>query len=654
MKSCFLLLTIGILSIAGVRVAAQNPVIGGQFAADPTARVFEGKMYVFPSHDIPAPEGQRQDWFCMEDYHVFSSEDLVNWTDHGVIVAQDKVPWVKPDSYAMWAPDCVYKDGTYYFYFPAAPANAERGFAVGVATAERPEGPYHCEQQPIKGVMGIDPCVLVDDDGRAYIYWSGMGIRGARLKDNMKELADPLTKQTLPQAGSIEIGGQAMEGLPEGFKEGPFAFKRDGHYYLTFPWVRKEGGTETLAYAMSDNPLGPWTFKGLIMEEHENGCWTNHHSIVHYKGQWYLFYHHNDYSPSFDKLRSVCIDRLSFRPDGTIVEVKPTLRGVGVIPATALIQVDRFGEAGNGVTIAYNDTLQPFHGWHAKLPAKDSWLRFADVDFSSLRADAYAVVRVKAKANTEMSLRSGKKLLARIPIKVITERGQFRRDQSNQWLTLTAPLEYLPKGVADIVVRCEDKDVDIDCIQFRNRPDYFTAVPLGRNPLSPDSAGFIRRWSLLEPISYEVRSNIILTDSYLKDMMVRELPKVNSKKGKWHVMDSNTFNVRLFRFAEQTGCEPYNSLFWGETTIVCPQELTNVRLAAGSNGASCWWLNGEAVLTLEGDRRMVEDDGMSQRLTLKKGSNVLRFCLVNGPGLSDLCVRFVNEKGKPVTYYFIP
>ena len=253
-----------------------------------------------------------------------------------------------------------------------------------------------------------------------------------------------------------------------------------------------------------------------------------------------------------------------------------------------------------------------------------------------------------------MSLRSGKKLLARIPIKVITERGQFRRDQSNQWLTLTAPLEYLPKGVADIVVRCEDKDVDIDCIQFRNRPDYFTAVPLGRNPLSPDSAGFIRRWSLLEPISYEVRSNIILTDSYLKDMMVRELPKVNSKKGKWHVMDSNTFNVRLFRFAEQTGCEPYNSLFWGETTIVCPQELTNVRLAAGSNGASCWWLNGEAVLTLEGDRRMVEDDGMSQRLTLKKGSNVLRFCLVNGPGLSDLCVRFVNEKGKPVTYYFIP
>ena len=636
------------------RAAAQNPITGGQYAADPTARVFEGRMYVFPSHDIPAPEGQRQDWFCMEDYHVFSSDDLVNWTDHGVIVTQNRVPWVKPDSYAMWAPDCVYRDGTYYFYFPAAPAGAGRGFAVGVATAERPEGPYRCEEQPIRGVTGIDPCVLVDDDGRAYIYWSGMGIRGARLKDNMKELADPLTRQAMPQGGTVETGGQAMEGLPEGFKEGPFVFRHDGHYYLTFPWVRKEGGTETLAYAMSDNPLGPWTFKGLIMEEHGNGCWTNHHSIVQYKGQWYLFYHRNDYSPSFDKLRSVCIDRLSFRRDGTIVEVKPTLRGVGVTPATALIEADRYSEAGSGVAIAYNDTLQPFRGWHARLAAKGAWLRYADVDFSGLRAGAYAVVRVRAKANTAISLRSGKKLLARIPVTVITERGQFRRDQSSQWLTLTAPLAYLPKGVADIAVRCEDKEVDIDCIQFRNRPDYFTTVPSGRLPLYPDSAGFIRRWSLREPVPYEVRSNIMLSDSFLKDMVARELPKADSKKGKWHVVDSNTFNIRLFRFAEQAGCEPYNSLFWGETTIVCPFEQANVRLAAGSNGASCWWLNGKPVLTLDGDRRMVEDDGMSQRLTLKSGLNVLRFCLVNGPGLSDVCARFVDKKGNPVTHYFIP
>ena len=102
---------------------AQNPIIRDQFTADPTARVFNNKVYLYPSHDIMPPAGQRQDWFCMEDYHVFSSENLTDWTDHGVIVTQNKVPWVKPNSYSMWAPDCVYKDGKYYFYFPSNPGH---------------------------------------------------------------------------------------------------------------------------------------------------------------------------------------------------------------------------------------------------------------------------------------------------------------------------------------------------------------------------------------------------------------------------------------------------------------------------------------------------------------------------------------------------
>ena len=100
---------------------AQNPIIRDQFSADPTARVFNNKVYVYPSHDIVPPDGQRQDWFCMEDYHVFSSENLTDWTDHGMIVTQNKVPWVRPDSYSMWAPDCIERNGKYYFYFPSAP-----------------------------------------------------------------------------------------------------------------------------------------------------------------------------------------------------------------------------------------------------------------------------------------------------------------------------------------------------------------------------------------------------------------------------------------------------------------------------------------------------------------------------------------------------
>ena len=165
--------------------SAQNPIISGQFTADPTARVFNGKMYLYPSHDIPSPIEKLKDWFCMPDYHVFSSSNLRDWEDHGVIVSQDKVPWVQDGSYTMWAPDCVCKDGRYYFYFPAAPKGEEKGFGVGVAVADHPEGPFMPMWKPIDGIHGIDPCVLIDHDGQAYIYWAGMGLHMAKLKSNM-------------------------------------------------------------------------------------------------------------------------------------------------------------------------------------------------------------------------------------------------------------------------------------------------------------------------------------------------------------------------------------------------------------------------------------------------------------------------------------
>ena len=160
-----------LLTITSVAVGAQNPIIRDQYTADPTARVFNGRMYLYPSHDIVSPVEPEKKWFSMEDYHVFSSDNLTDWTDHGVIVTQNKVPWVQRDSYAMWAPDCVEKDGRYYFYFPAAPRGKERkGFGVGVAVAQHPEGPFMPMWRPIEGLHGIDPCVLIDPkDGKAYI-----------------------------------------------------------------------------------------------------------------------------------------------------------------------------------------------------------------------------------------------------------------------------------------------------------------------------------------------------------------------------------------------------------------------------------------------------------------------------------------------------
>ena len=682
-------------------VAAQNPIIRDQFTADPTARVFNNKVYLYPSHDIVPPAGQRQDWFCMEDYHVFSSENLTDWTDHGVIVTQNKVPWVRPDSYSMWAPDCVYRNGKYYFYFPSAPAAGRGGFAVGVAIADNPEGPFIPEPEPIKGINGIDPCVLQASDGNAYIFW-GNG-RCAKLKENMKELADDTPKETV-KWGNREVemmGVNCLKDLPNRQAEGPFAFEYNGNYYLTYPYVREK--TEVLGYAMSKHPMGPYEYKGLIMAEQPNGCWTNHHSIVNYKGQWYLFYHHNYLSPNDDKRRSACIEKLYFNADGTIQEVKQTMRGVGINKATEKIEIDRYSSASSDVTTAFIDTVNTFRSYQATLPKKGSWLCYKDVDFSVVN-DGYLVISAKASDDTEFCIREKTatgKVLARFKMTVRPPEqpagaaanpmmSRFRRDLRNQWLTQTAALEYTPKGVTDLVITNEGNGaVSVDWVQFKNRPKYFSAVTTPS--AQPDDEGFIRRWLLLEPIDKPNSGNTVFTDSYLREHFNREyfkgqqtiVPK-NGQKVKavfkqeqapagfgrgaqqtpegpqvktvtqnltWHALDSENFNVKLFRFAEKWGTKVYGVLFWAVTIIDCDEAIENVRLAVGSNSASMWWLNGEEALLLSGDRRMVKDDAMSKRITLKKGRNILRGAIINGPGMSDFCVRFLDEKGNPVKNY---
>lgn len=189
---------------------------------------------------------------------------------------------------------------------------------------------------------------------------------------------------------------------------------------------------------------------------------------------------------------------------------------------------------------------------------------------------------------------------------------------------------------------------------------YFS--PATTDAATPDNDGFIRRWMLLEPIDKPNRSNTVFTDSYLREAFYTEyfkeqftlLPKdgqkvkVGKQKLTWHAMDSKLFNIKLFRLATGLNKQMYGVLFWAVTVIDSPQEQT-VRLAVGSNSASMWWLNGEEAVLLSGDRRMVKDDCTSARLTLKQGRNVLRGAVINGPGMSDFCVRFIDEKGNAVT-----
>jgi hypothetical protein len=424
---------------------ADNPLILDQFTADPTARVFDGKIYVYPSHDILAAEGKgRPGWFCMEDYHVFSSENLLDWEDHGVIVSQTSAPWVDSKSYSMWAPDCVERDGKYYFYFPARGTGGRRGSSIGVAIADRPSGPFKPEPKPIEGVVGIDPNVFIDKDGQAYLLYSLNKIFVAKLKPNMVELDSPV---------------QVYDNLPtKGLVEGPFMFERNGVYYLTYPHV--ENKTERLEYAIGDNPLGPFKVKGVIMDESASGCWTNHHSIVPYNDQWILFYHDKDLSPGFDKARSIRADYLSFNDDGTIQKVTPTLRGVGVADARRKLQVDRYSATSEtGVSAAFLNDANKQEGWKIALAGQGAWVRYDRVDFDG-EPPKTVTVRAASTEGGQLEIRQDAAdgpVLARVTI-----------EPGASWAELSGELTDAPAGVHNLIVSTpEAGNVDVDWVSFR-------------------------------------------------------------------------------------------------------------------------------------------------------------------------------------------
>ena len=430
-------------SRGGTFVTGTNPVITGLFSADPTARVFEDKIYLYPSHDIPTVNyNGEQPWFCMSDYHVFSSEDLTHWTDHGNIVDQKDVPWGNPTANSMWAPDCVEKDGKYYFYFPNAPARGRGfGFGIGVAVSDTPYGPFTIDENTVQGTGGIDPCAFKDDDGTIYLIWSGMGLRGGKLKDNMKEIDGE--------------GVRLDEAFPRGQTEGPFMFKRNGKYYLTYPWVREQGGTECLAYGMSDSPLGPYEFKGVFMDESPTKCWTNHHSFVEFKGQWYLFYHHNDFSPDFDKNRSVRVDKVSFNEDGTIVPVIPTWRGVGYFQASDELNVDRYSEI-EGATVDYLDQYNYFAGWKTIFAKAGDKVRFNEVDFGR-KAPKKVQLRVKVEKGAVL--------------RISTVGGKRDMDvtlgpTNGEWAVAEAPFKPKVTGMKDVTVELVSGAAEVDWVSF--------------------------------------------------------------------------------------------------------------------------------------------------------------------------------------------
>lgn len=317
--------------------AISAPLVKHMYTADPSAHVFNDRIYIYPSHDIETntPLNDDGDHFAMSDYHVFSlDESLDVVTDHGVALDVKEVKWAERQ---MWAPDAAEKDGKYYLYFPAK--NAQGIFHIGAAVADKPEGPFSAEASHIEGTFSIDPAVFQDDDSD-YLYFGGIwggqlqkwtrGEFGAddypsddapALMPKMAKLADDMVSLAEP-ARDVVIVDDKGHPLTAGdterrYFEGPWVHKHNGVYYFSY----STGDTHKIVYATSDSPYGPFTYQGVILEPVLG--WTTHHSIVQYKGKWYLFYHDSSLSGGQTHLRSIKMAELHHNGDGSIATIRP-------------------------------------------------------------------------------------------------------------------------------------------------------------------------------------------------------------------------------------------------------------------------------------------------------------------------------------------
>lgn len=304
------------------------------YMADPSAHVFDGKIYIYPSHDVDAgiPENDNGDHFDMHDYHVFSMEDIDGEiVDHGEVLSVKTIPWAGRQ---LWDSDVAYKDGKYYLYFSLKDKNDV--FHIGVAVSEKPEGPFVAEKHPIPGSFSIDPCAFKDDDDNYFLYFGGLWggqlqryrnnkaiecgqepaddepalcARVVKLSDDMLHFAEePRDVLLIDKDGTpIKAGNHDRR-----FFEASWMHKYNGKYYFSY----STGNTHLLCYAIGDNPYGPFVYQGVILTPVVG--WTTHHSIVEFKGKWYLFHHDSVPSGGRTWLRSMKVIELEYNDDGTI------------------------------------------------------------------------------------------------------------------------------------------------------------------------------------------------------------------------------------------------------------------------------------------------------------------------------------------------
>ncbi len=355
--------------------SADNPIVQTCYTTDPAPMVYGDRLYVYTGHDE-----DKADFFWMQEWRVYSTDDMVNWTDHGSPLAIEDFSW--GDDRA-WAPQCVERNGKFYLYVPIH-SKLSGTMAIGVAVGDSPVGPF-------KDAIGkpladgswdyIDPTVFIDDDGQAYLYWGNPEIYYVKLNDDMISYSGEIMKVEQTVEGFGAPGPKLRkegEKYKDNYTEGPWFYKRNGKYYLLYA---AGGVPEHIAYSMSDSPEGPWEYMGEIMPLTDTGSFTNHCGVVDYKGKSYFFYHTGKLPGGGGFARSVAVEQFEYNPDGTFPVIMPTGKGVPAVDA-----LNPYGRI-EAETMAWSQgvSTEPnaFTGVYVSDVHDGDYIRLANVNFMS-------------------------------------------------------------------------------------------------------------------------------------------------------------------------------------------------------------------------------------------------------------------------------
>lgn len=314
-------LLVGMLTVAALAVPAalaaparaDNPIVQTIYTADPAPMVHDGRLYVYTTHD---EDGST--WFTMRDWRVYSTTDMANWTDHGSPMSLATFSWAQSDA---WAGQVVARDGKFFFYVPVVKRGG--GNAIGVGVSDSPTGPFRdAIGRPLVDNSEIDPSVMIDDDGQAYLYYGNPNLWVARLNRDMVSLAGSPTRIPLTTAGYGTRPGNVAN-RPTLYEEGPWVYKRNGTYYNVFA---AECCSEFIGYSTSLTPTGPWTYRGTVMPR-QGSSFTNHPGVVDYRGRSYFFYHNGALPGGGGFTRSVAVEQFTYGGDGSIPQMNMTTAG---------------------------------------------------------------------------------------------------------------------------------------------------------------------------------------------------------------------------------------------------------------------------------------------------------------------------------------